>query len=163
MTDTVDLYTEYILCNAHILHYNDKHANKESVSEEKFNKKNIIETCISGETEHDINVTCVGVCKEEKAGQPAEHITEGPVKLTNVVYDSARQRQSEQAVGECQVEQVNGCGVELLPLLADHIEDQAVAADADEEHQRVENGEDDHRSTLVHKHITVALVGRRTM
>lgn len=78
--------------------------------------------------------------------------------MTDVVGDSARQRQCEEGVGEREVDQVDGGGVELVLPLADHVEDQGVAAHADDENRRVENGKEDHGGSLVDEHIAAAPV-----
>lgn len=80
--------------------------------------------------------------------------------MADVVNDSARQRQSEQAVRQSKVDQIDGGRVELLGPLADDIENQAVTTCADDENYGVENGEEDSRSSLVNKHIAVTLVWR---
>lgn len=67
-------------------------------------------------------ITCIGICKEEKCGQSAEKVTKGPVIVANVVRNSARKRQCEQGIRQCQVDKIDGSGVELLLLLADDIE-----------------------------------------
>lgn len=105
------------------------------------------------------DITCIGICKEEKRGQSADQVAKGPIKLPDVVGDPARQRQREQDIGQRQVEQVDGGGVEFFLPLADHVENQTVATSTDEENQRVENREKDHGGTLVDEHIAAALVG----
>lgn len=52
--------------------------------------------------------------------------------MADVVRNSARQRQCEQAVGEREVDQINSSGVELLLSLADNIENQRVAECTDD-------------------------------
>lgn len=79
-----------------------------------------------------LNITCVCICKEEQRGQSAEEVTKGPVIVPDVVNNSARQCQCEQGVRECEVDQINGGGVEFLLPLAGHIENQTVAAHADD-------------------------------
>lgn len=103
-------------------------------------------------------LTCVGICKKKQRGQSAEKVTKGPVKVTNVVCNSARKRQCEERVRQRQVEQIDRGGVGLLLPLTDHIEDQTVSTQADDENSGIENGEEDHCNALVHKHITHRLV-----
>lgn len=105
-------------------------------------------------------ITCIGICKEEKCCESAEEVTKWPVIVADVVRNSARQRQGEQGVRQCQVDQIDGGGVELLFPLADNKQHQAVAARADEENHRVENRKEDNCSSLVDKHIAAALVWR---
>lgn len=78
--------------------------------------------------------------------------------MTNVVCNPARKRQREESVRQGQVDQIDGGGVGLLLLLADHIEYQTVATQADDENSSIENREEDHCNVLVHKHITRRLV-----
>lgn len=80
--------------------------------------------------------------------------------MTDVVGDSARQRQCEQGVRKRQVDQIDGGGVELVLPLAHHIENQAVSTHADDKNHRVESREKDGSRPLVDKHITAALVER---
>lgn len=80
--------------------------------------------------------------------------------MASVVDDPARQRQREERVRQGQVDQVDGGGVELLPPPPDDVEHQAVAACADDEHGRVEDGEEDHGGPLVHEQVAGALVER---
>lgn len=80
--------------------------------------------------------------------------------MTDIVGNPAWQRQREQGIRQCKVDQINRGGVELLLPLADDTENQAVAAYTDEENHRVENREEDNCSSLVDKHITAALVWR---
>lgn len=102
--------------------------------------------------------TCVGICKEKQRGHFAEKVTKGPVKVTNVIYNSARESQCEESVRQSQIDQIDRGGVGLLLPLADHKEDQTVATQADNENNSIENGEEDHCNVLVHKHVTHCLV-----
>lgn len=104
-------------------------------------------------------LTCVGICKEKQRCQSAEKVTEGPVEVTNVVCNSARKRQREKRIRQGQIDQIDRGGVGLLLPLADHVEDQTVATQADDENSSIENGEEDHCKALVHKHITHRRVG----
>lgn len=54
-------------------------------------------------------------------------ISEGPVKTTDVVGDPTGKSKSEEGIRDCQVDQVQCGGVELLLLLASDVQDQAVA------------------------------------
>lgn len=105
--------------------------------------------------------TCVGICKEQKHGQSAQKVPERPVKVANVVGNPTRKRQSKEGVRQGQVKQIDGGGIRLLLPLAHYIEDQTVATQADDENSSIENGEEHHRSALVNKHVTRALVVSR--
>lgn len=107
------------------------------------------------------SITCVGICKEKQCRESAEKVTKGPVKVTNVICNSARKRQCEERVRQRQVDQIDGGGVGLVLSLADHIEDQTVATQADDENGSIENREEDHCNSLVHKHVTHRLVVSR--
>lgn len=78
--------------------------------------------------------------------------------MADVVRYSSRQRQGEQGVRQCQVDQIDGGGVELLLPLADNVQHQAVATRTDDENHRVKNREEDDCSSLVDEHIAAALV-----
>lgn len=108
----------------------------------------------------ELHVTCVCICKEEKCGESAEEVTEGPVKVPDVVGDSTWQRQREKSIRQREIHQVDRRGVELLLPLADDTEHQAVPTHADDKNDRVENREEDHCSPLVDKDITAAAIRR---
>lgn len=78
--------------------------------------------------------------------------------MADVINDSSRKCQSEQGVGQREVDQIDRGGVELLLPLADHVEDQAVATCTDYENRRVENGEEHRGGLLVDKHVAAAPV-----
>lgn len=105
--------------------------------------------------------TCVGICKEQKHGQSAQKVPERPVEVANVVGNPTRKRQCKEGVGQGQVKQIDRGGIRLLLPLTHYIEDQTVATQADNENNRIENGEEHHRSALVNKHITSTLVVSR--
>lgn len=105
--------------------------------------------------------TCIGICEEKQHGQSAQKVTEGPVEVANVVGNPCRKHQCEEGIRQGQVKQIDGGGVGLLLPLAHYIEDQTVATQADDENSCIENGEEDHRGALVHKHITRSLVVAR--
>lgn len=102
--------------------------------------------------------TCVGICEEKQHGQSAQKVAEGPVEVADVVGNPCWKRQREEGIRQGQIKQIDGGGVGLLLPLAHYIKDQTVAKQADEENSCVENGEEDHCDTLVHKHITHSLV-----